>query len=252
MTSAYYHRRPGEDAPRGGKAPKKPPKTEAEREADTERARDMWRYRLPFARSPGDFWFRNDRGLGPDMLLHPDGGDGWPEPVAWSDDVYRLPTPPTGPGILYAVNDAATGLVCAVHRVPFRGGKPIVDANGKTLRISLGEIVGNAFRGGCRPDPAGRWALAEGVETALAFSQLTRIPCWASISAGNMAHIKPPSWARYATIVADNDAKQTGLQAAADALTALRCLPQLESVRVIMADAVGRDANDVLREVAYG
>jgi hypothetical protein len=186
----------------------------------------------------------------PDMALYP-GSDGWMETVCWSDDVFRLPKPPADPGVVFAVNDARTGLVVAVHRIPFRRGRPVKKADGKTLKISLGPIVGNAFRGSCRPDPYGRWGVAEGCETALAATQLVRFPVWGAISAGNMARIIPPGWARHAVIFADHDENEVGIDAAAEALAVLRRLPQLESVRVVMACEMGADANDVLRAVPY-
>ena len=187
----------------------------------------------------------------PDVALYPCSGDGWPETTAWAEDVYLSAKPPCDPGLVFAVNDACTGLVVAVHRIPFRQSGPVKKPDGRTLKISLGPIVGNAFRGSCRPDPDGCWGIAEGCETALAATQLVRFPVWGAISAGNMAHVIPPGWARHAVIFADHDENGIRLDAAAETLLALRRLQRLESVRVVMPDKIGADMNDVLRDAPY-
>ncbi len=110
--------------------------------------------------------------------------------------------------------------------------------------MSLGPIAGNAAIFDYWPDPEGRWGLAEGCETALAAYQLTGIPTWAAISAGNMARVVPPSWARHAVIFADRDGP--GLAAAGETMRQLRDRPSIRSVRIAAAAVEGEDALDVL------
>jgi hypothetical protein len=47
--------------------------------------------------------------------------------------------------------------------------------------------------------------LAEGVETALAAWQLSKIPCWASLGAGRMHNVRIPDTVRELHIFADDD-----------------------------------------------
>jgi phage/plasmid primase-like uncharacterized protein len=48
-------------------------------------------------------------------------------------------------------------------------------------------------------------AVAEGIETALAVTQLTGIPCWATVSAGLMAEFIPPKGVKHVVVYADKD-----------------------------------------------
>ena len=49
-------------------------------------------------------------------------------------------------------------------------------------------------------------AIAEGLEDAMAVHPLTGLPCWAALSAGNMAELRGiPAWIRSVTIFADAD-----------------------------------------------
>ena len=57
-------------------------------------------------------------------------------------------------------------------------------------------------------------ALAEGIETAIAYTQETNITCWASISANNMKSFISPEQVSHLIIVADNDESFTGQEAA--------------------------------------
>lgn len=76
------------------------------------------------------------------------------------------------------------------------------------------EMAGCAVRL-CKPGIA--LAIAEGVETALAYSQRNRIPAWSVDNANNMAQFVPPEIVEELIIVADTDVSFTG-QAAAFAL----------------------------------
>lgn len=48
-------------------------------------------------------------------------------------------------------------------------------------------------------------AVAEGIETALAVTEMTGIPCWATVTAGLMAEFVPPPGIKRVTIYADKD-----------------------------------------------
>jgi hypothetical protein len=139
----------------------------------------------------------------------------------------------------------ACGLVRAVHRVLLhQDGRAVRDERGRKRKLALGPIAGNAAMLDYWPGADGRWGIAEGIETALAAYVLTKIPTWAAISAGNMARVTPPSWARHVTIFADRD--KAGMGAAAEALRRFRKQPQIETVKILGAAVDGEDVLDVL------
>ena len=91
-------------------------------------------------------------------------------------------------------------------------------------------------------------AIAEGVEDSLAVHQITGLPCWAALSAGNMAELRGiPSWIRHVKIFADRDGVgRRGAHALAD-----RLRNEGRSARVLRSIS-GKDANDVLLAARAG
>lgn len=87
--------------------------------------------------------------------------------------------------------------------------------------------------------------IAEGIETAFAASELFSVPCWAALTAGNLAQWVPPDGVRDVVVFGDSDLTYTG-QAAAYAL-ANRLSCNGVSVRVELPDQ-GQDWNDVLQQ----
>jgi putative DNA primase/helicase len=185
------------------------------------------------------------------------GSSGWPPSIAWSDDAVRLPTPPVKPAIIIDVHNPATGELAGLHRIFFRrDGTVERNADGRKCKFSLGAIWGNACMLDCKPDPDGRWGVAEGVETAMAARQLSRIPVWAAVFGGNIAAVTPPPWARRITIFADHDAVsregyRPGLRFAGDALGKWRGRRGIEDVRVLQPEREGADFADLLQELPY-
>jgi putative DNA primase/helicase len=90
----------------------------------------------------------------------------------------------------------------------------------------------------------GKLALAEGIETALAFNFATQLPIWATVSALGMEKVVLPSSVSEVVIAADNDASGCGQEAAANLMK--RLLAERRSVRYVMPPIVGHDFNDVL------
>lgn len=91
--------------------------------------------------------------------------------------------------------------------------------------------------------------VAEGIETALAASEIFRVPVWSMISTTILSNWQPPEGVQQVIIFGDND-PQFGGQAAASALAhRLACSKdQPVSVRIEIPPVTGQDWNDVLLE----
>jgi putative DNA primase/helicase len=196
-----------------------------EAEQRRELAQAIWRQAVPIAAgSPPWSYLRERRGIArwdPDRLL-------WHPACPWGRDAAA--------GCLVApVNDHATGLVVGVWRIR-------VAPEGPVERRGLGPTRGNAARLLFAPGPA--LVVAEGVEDALAAAELTGLPAWAALGAGNMAALVLPERLREVLVLADRDPNGVG-QAGAHRLAArLRAEGRHVEVR---RPTSGKDPNDVLR-----
>lgn len=88
----------------------------------------------------------------------------------------------------------------------------------------------------------GRLGIAEGIETAMASTALTGIPCWAGLTANGVGNWQPPEGVRI-TVFADNDASYTG--ASSSYCLARRLVAQGFDVDVQIPHARGEDFCDV-------
>jgi DNA primase len=83
-------------------------------------------------------------------------------------------------------------------------------------------------------------AIAEGVETALSFYDLFRIPCWAALGTSNLQAFVPPPEVKHVFIAVDGD--RSGYEAAAKLFSRLK-----GRVRCTLSAAPdGLDWSDVL------
>lgn len=145
---------------------------------------------------------------------------------------------------LVALVQDVAGKPLAVHRT-------FVGADGRKANVdppkaSLGPIWGGAIR--LHP-AAAELVVAEGIETAASAGLLLGLPCWAAISAGNLAAgLELPVAVRSVVIASDNDGP--GQRAAQDA--AARWRAEGRTVRIATPDKPGQDFNDVLTEQAHG
>ncbi len=74
----------------------------------------------------------------------------------------------------------------------------------KQRRTTFGRVVGGAVR--LAPvGPDGVLGIAEGTETALAFTALYGVPCWAALSAVGIERFEPPPGLQRLIIAGDND-----------------------------------------------
>ncbi len=85
-------------------------------------------------------------------------------------------------------------------------------------------------------------AVTEGVEDALAYRELSGVPTWAALNAGNMVELVLPARFTEVQVVADVD--DVGMQRAREAVLRLR--REGRDARLIRPIAA-KDANDVLR-----
>lgn len=111
-------------------------------------------------------------------------------------------------------------------------------------RLTFGPVKGAASR--LLHPQAGALAIAEGVETALAFRALRGIPCWAAFGASNLKVFTPPPETRVLYIAADADAAgRAAAIALFDRLVRSRCS---ERTRLIVEtpEKDGLDWLDVL------
>lgn len=109
---------------------------------------------------------------------------------------YR-PKPKTvfEPALLVAVRENCR--LVALQRIFLRS-----DGRGYTRKVMLGEPQSGAWRGGGGGDTL---AIAEGFETAAAYTQLHDIPCWASLGARRLDLLSIPAEITTLLIAEDND-----------------------------------------------
>lgn len=95
---------------------------------------------------------------------------------------------------------------------------------------------------------SGKLALAEGIETALAFNIATGLSTWATVSAAGMEKVVLPSSVAEVTIAVDNDESGRGQKAAY--VLSQRLIAEGRIVRRVIPEKVGFDFNDVLLEAS--
>lgn len=108
-----------------------------------------------------------------------------------------LPRPQTvfEPALLVAVRE--NGRLVALQRIFL-----LQDGSHYTRKAMLGEPASGAWRGGAKGSIL---AIAEGFETAAAFTRLRKIPCWASLGARRLDLLTVPQNITTLFIAEDND-----------------------------------------------
>lgn len=116
------------------------------------------------------------------------------------------------PAIIGEVKDV-TGRLVTLHRTYLTedGRKAPVESPKKLMGVPQGSCTGAAIRLYPASD---EMIVAEGIETALAMTQMLRFPSWAAISAHGMENILLPDTVRTVHIGADNDRSGRGQEAA--------------------------------------
>ena len=156
----------------------------------------------------------------------------------WHEDGAKT----THPAMLASVMDS-TGRCLSVHRtyLTSNGEKAAVKTARKLMPPS-DRLHNVAIR--LAPVSDGWLAVAEGVETALAYSTIWGVPCWSTVSAGLLESFDPPQGVTLLTIAGDNDRSFTG-QASAYKLAKrlVQERPEIE-VRVHLPIVDGADFAD--------
>lgn len=115
----------------------------------------------------------------------------------------------TFPVMLATVTDAA-GRAVSIHRTYLQDGRKAPVSAPKKLMQGL-PLSGAAIR----LTPVSRsLGIAEGIETALAASELFEVPTWSCISTSGIETFEPPEGVEHLVIFADHDANFAGQAAA--------------------------------------
>jgi hypothetical protein len=131
------------------------------------------------------------------------------------------------------VNAQVGGLVVGVWRI-----RPFLE--GEVQRRGLGPMKGNCSR--LFPATGPLLAVTEGVEDALAYHELSGIPTWAALNAGNLVEVV--LLARFTEVHVVADADDTGMRRAREAVLRFRQEGRRAS---LIRPTAAKDANDVLR-----
>lgn len=113
------------------------------------------------------------------------------------------------PAMLATVT-SATGRAISIHRTYLYGGKKAPVSAPKKLMQGL-PLAGAAIRLAPLSDCLG---IAEGIETAVAASELFDVPTWSCISTSGIESFEPPGGVNGVMIFADNDVNFAGQSAA--------------------------------------
>lgn len=121
------------------------------------------------------------------------------------------------------------------------------DGSGKAAlrnpRRMFGELGGAVVQLAAFPGEGGTLAVAEGIETALSYRDLSGAPTWAALSTSGLRRFTPPRGLRLLIVAADRDDGGEGMEAAK--FCAERAARRCEAI--IQAAPEGQDWNDALR-----
>jgi len=193
----------------------------------------LWSAARPIEGSPAEAYLRS-RGLAPtasDLRYHPRTPYG-----QGTQAIFR-------PAMLAAVRDDS-GLV-AVHRT-FLDLSPARLADLPLPKRALGRPGQGAVR--LRPPHERMLGLAEGVETAMAATELTGVPCWATLGTERFAHVALPASVTQLILFLDND---PGGRRAEKLAREAHCGTDVE-IEARYPQTPGVDWNDVLLKHAAG
>jgi len=192
---------------------------------------EIWQASRPIAGTPAETYLRR-RGIEIELPLS----------LRFHAALKHGPTGILLPAMVAAVQ-APDRRIIGVHRTYIKEDgadkAPLSDA-----RLSLGSISGGAVRLAKAGDEI---AIAEGIETALAYQQATGRPSWAALSTSGMRSIILPPLPAAATVYLAADIDPNGAGEAAAEAAARRLCGEGRKVK-IATPIRGSDFNDAIRE----
>lgn len=195
--------------------------------------RDVWAATLPAAGSDVATYLAS-RGLAgsiPDAIrFHP------AAPLAYP--TQEKPQPRTSPAMV-AIVTRPDGKSCGLHVTALApGGR--AKAPMHNPRLMFGDVAGGSVQL-ARVPANGVLGVAEGIETALSYRDLTGVPTWATLSTAGLMRFAPPPGLSRLVIAADGD--PAGIKAARD--LAERASRRVECL--IASAPAGTDWNDEIK-----
>lgn len=197
----------------------------------------IWEGTLDLAGSPAARYLWN-RGLvldgASDIRFHP----AVPRKAPWSIMEGDPPPPEPHPALVCLARNGK-GAARGIHATYVTDDG--VKAFGDRSRLMFGPMSGAALRA-APIGRDGRLAVAEGLETAGAFTVLRSVPTWATFSTSGLVGFEVPLEVRHLIIAADRDANGAGVRAAEQLAERVssRC-----SIEIHLPDRIG-DWSDIL------
>ena len=192
-------------------------------------ARRLWGKRRGIKGSPVEVYLAS-RGI----------TDAPPPTIAYLPGALHTPSGQRFPCMLAAVCRVPDRRVGAIHRT-FLAPDGSAKASVKPAKMCLGPVR----RAAVRLAPAGpKLAITEGIETALSVLLSTRLPTWATLSAGGIEDLELPPLPLAAEIVICADHDTAGIGAAK--VAADRFAREGRRVEVAVPEKPGTDFNDEL------
>jgi len=198
-----------------------------------EKLREIFTSSMPIQTTDPAYKYLTKRGLSkiPGVLRY--------HPACWESETKQ------NQKAMLAVFTGADGVAVTMHRT-------YIDASGDKLRLerpkkilpAIKKMTGGAVR---LYEQAEMLGVAEGIETAIAASEMIGIPVWAALSSSLLEGFEPPIGVKTLAIIGDNDTNYAGQKAAYSLAHKLSVRGGI-SVTVYLPEKPGQDWNDVLVE----
>jgi len=164
-----------------------------------------------------------------------------PNNIRFSSECYESDTKKCYPAMLGIVQNKE-GAPVTIHRTYLEGSKKADIQSPKKLMPGVEKLCGVSVRLFIHKNDL--LGIAEGIETAIAATQLFNIPTWAAINSTLLTTWEPPEGTNKIVIFGDNDKNFTGHKASY--ILANKLFLKGFTVDVQIPDEIGFDWNDVL------
>jgi hypothetical protein len=109
------------------------------------------------------------------------------------------------PAMVCLVRDILSNNPIGIHRTALSPAGDAIKRNGKTFRMSLGQVSGGAIKIDRHSSVSYTLSIGEGIETCLAGRHYGYLPCWSVISDGGIKHFPLIPGVEKLHIFVDND-----------------------------------------------